>query len=421
MILEFGYGNGIQTAEVPDSCVQAILLSNEMEHERRGADAVRYSLEHPIDSPRLRDIAKPGEKIVIVTSDISRPLPSFDVLPSVLDELALAGVKDEDITVVFGLGSHRGHTKEEMIKLVGSEVFSRVRCVDSDPSDCVRYGITSRGTPVDITRTVAEADRRICLGNVEFHYFAGYSGGYKAIMPGASTPAAIQANHSMMVREEAKAASIDGNPIREDIEEAGAMVGVDFIVNVVLDEHKKIVYSAAGDVVAAHRDACRYLDRMYLKPIEKRADIVIVSQGGAPKDANLYQTQKALDNAKHAVRDGGTIILVGACPEGLGSKVFQEWLTEAEKPSDLTERVNRSFKLGGHKAAAIAMVLEKAEIMLVSEMDDDFVRSIFLTPMHSVQEALDAAIKKHGQNASVIAMPFGGATLPVCSPERRQA
>ena len=421
MKLEFGYGNGIQTAEVPDSCVQAVLLSNEMEHERRGADAVRYSLEHPIDSPRLRDIAKPGEKIVIVTSDISRPLPSFDVLPSVLDELALAGVKDEDITVVFGLGSHRGHTKEEMIKLVGSEVFSRVRCVDSDPSDCVRYGITSRGTPVDITRTVAEADRRICLGNVEFHYFAGYSGGYKAIMPGASTPAAIQANHSMMVREEAKAASIDGNPIREDIEEAGAMVGVDFIVNVVLDEHKKIVYSAAGDVVDAHRDACRYLDRMYLKPIEKRADIVIVSQGGAPKDANLYQTQKALDNAKHAVRDGGTIILVGACPEGLGSKVFQEWLTEAEKPSDLTERVNRSFKLGGHKAAAIAMVLEKAEIMLVSEMDDDFVRSIFLTPMHSVQEALDAAIKKHGQNASVIAMPFGGATLPVCSPERRQA
>ena len=291
MILEFGYGNGIQTAEVPDSCVQAVLLSNEMEHERRGADAVRYSLEHPIDSPRLRDIAKPGEKIVIVTSDISRPLPSFDVLPSVLDELALAGVKDEDITVVFGLGSHRGHTREEMIKLVGSEVFSRVRCVDSDPSDCVRYGITSRGTPVDITRTVAEADRRICLGNVEFHYFAGYSGGYKAIMPGASTPAAIQANHSMMVREEAKAASIDGNPIREDIEEAGAMVGVDFIVNVVLDEHKKIVYSAAGDVIAAHRDACRYLDRMYLKPIEKRADIVIVSQGGAPKDANLYQTQ----------------------------------------------------------------------------------------------------------------------------------
>ena len=415
MILEFGYGNGIQTAEVPDSCVQAVLLSNEMEHERRGADAVRYSLEYPIDSPRLRDIAKPGEKIVIVTSDISRPLPSFDVLPSVLDELALAGVKDEDITVVFGLGSHRGHTKEEMIKLIGSGVFSRVRCVDSDPSDCVHYGTTSRGTPVDITRTVAEADRRICLGNVEFHYFAGYSGGYKAIMPGASTPAAIQANHSMMVCEEAKAASIDGNPIREDIEEAGAMVGVDFIVNVVLDEHKKIVYSAAGDVIAAHRDACRYLDRMYLKPIEKRADIVIVSQGGAPKDANLYQTQKALDNAKHAVRKGGTIILIGACNEGLGNKIFEDWLLTAKKPADLIERVHREFKLGGHKAAAIAMVLENADVMLVSEMDDDFVKSIFLDPQKSAQAAFDKAMVKYGSAASVIAMPFGGATLPVAA------
>ena len=431
MILEFGYGSGIQTVDVPDGCVQAVMLSNEMEHERAGAEAVRFALRHPIGTPRLKDLAaakleelaaKSGSatdgsakapRFVIVTSDISRPLPSFDVLPSVLDELASAGVRDDQITIVFGLGSHRGHTPEEMERLVGTDVFARVKCVDSDPSDCVNYGTTKRGTPVDITRTVAEADFRIALGNVEFHYFAGYSGGYKALMPGVSTPSAIQANHRMMVQAEAKAASLEGNPIREDIEEAGAMVGLDFIVNVVLDEHKRIVYAAAGDPVAAHRDACRYLDRMYLKPFEKLADIVIVSQGGAPKDANLYQTQKALDNARHAVRKGGTIILIGACPEGLGSKVFEEWLTEAEKPADLVTRVRSNFKLGGHKAAAIAMVLENAEIMLVSEMDDGFVRSIFLTPMPSAQAAFDAALAKHGPSASVIAMPFGGATLPV--------
>ena len=416
MLLEFGYGKTIQTVDVPDRNLKAVLLSNDIKHERRGADAVRFALEHPIESPRLKDLVKTGQKIVIVTSDISRPLPSFDVLPSVLDELSAAGVKDEDITVVFGLGSHRGHTPEEMERLVGSSVFKRVRCVDSDPSDCVRFGITKRGTPVDITRVVAEADFRICLGNVEFHYFAGYSGGYKAIMPGVSTPEAIQANHSMMVNENAHAAKIGGNPLREDIEEAGAMVGVDFIVNVVLDEHKQIVYAAAGDVTQAHRDACRYLDRMYLKQIDERADIVIVSQGGAPKDANLYQTQKALDNAKHAVRKGGTIILIGACPEGLGSKVFEEWLISAEKPADLTKRLRRSFRLGGHKAAAIALVLENADIMLVSEMDDEFVRSIFLDPQRSAQEAFDKAMAKYGPSASVIAMPFGGATLPVASP-----
>ena len=415
MLLEFGYGKGIQTVEVPEENLQAVLLSNEMEHERRGAEAVRYALEHPIGSPRLKDIAPAGKKIVFITSDISRPLPSYDVLPSVLDELSSAGVKDEDVTVVFALGSHRKHTPEEMERLAGSEAYSRVRCVDSDPSDCVRFGVTKRGTPVDITRVVAEADFRICLGNVEFHYFAGYSGGYKAIMPGVSTPEAIQANHRLMVDENAHAAKMEGNPLREDIEEAGAMVGVDFIVNAVLDEHRHIVYAAAGDVTLAHRDACRYLDKMYIKPIEKRADIVIVSQGGAPKDANLYQTQKALDNAKHAVRKGGTIILIGACNEGLGNKIFEAWLLDAKKPADLIERVHREFKLGGHKAAAIAMVLENADVMLVSEMDDDFVKSIFLDPQKSAQAAFDKAMAKYGSAASVIAMPFGGATLPVAA------
>ncbi|MBQ1712010.1 MAG: nickel-dependent lactate racemase [Firmicutes bacterium] len=437
MKLEFGYGKGIQTVEVPDANVKAVMLSNEMEHQRRGADAVKYALDHPAGTPGLKELAaakmaefaaesgsaaagsgisvsaNPAPRFVIITSDISRPLPSYDVLPSVLDELSSAGVKDEQITVVFGLGSHRGHTPEEMERLVGEDVYARVKCVDSDPNDCVSFGTTRRGTPVDITRTVAEADFRIALGNVEFHYFAGYSGGYKALMPGVSTPAAIQANHSMMVRDEAKAASLEGNPIREDIEEAGAMVGLDFIVNVVLDEHKKIVYAAAGHPLAAHRDACRYLDRMYIKPVEEPADIVIVSQGGAPKDVNLYQTQKALDNASHAVKKGGTVILIGACPEGLGNKVFEEWIRAAEKPEDLLTRVRENFKLGGHKAAAIAMVLKNAEIMLVSEMDDAFVRSIFLTPMPSAQAAFDAAFAKHGPSASIIAMPFGGATLPV--------
>jgi len=412
MLLEFGYGRGVQTVDVPDENLLDVLVSNPMEHELCGAAAVKRALGSPIGSRPLRELAKPGQKVVIVTSDISRPLPSYDVLPGVLEELSAAGIPDSDITVVFALGSHRAHTEEEKKKLAGEEAYSRVRCIDSDPSDCVRFGVTKRGTPVDITRSVAEADFRVCLGNVEFHYFAGYSGGYKAIMPGASTPAAIQANHRMMVEEAAHAGKLEGNPIREDIEEAGAMVGVDFIVNAVLDEHRNIVYAAAGDVQLAHRDACRYLDRMYLKKIEKRADIVIVSQGGAPKDANLYQVQKALDNAKHAVKKGGTVILAGACNEGLGSKTFEDWLLAAKKPEDLIERVHSAFQLGGHKAAAIAMVLRDADIDLVSEMDDDLVRSIFLTPRHSIQEALDLALERYGRDASVIAMPFGGATLP---------
>ena len=232
-------------------------------------------------------------------------------------------------------------------------------------------------------------------------------------MPGVSTPSAIQANHRMMVDEKACAGNLNGNPIRADIEESETFCHLSFIVNPILDEHKHIVYCVAGDVTEAHRAGCKYLDLMYRKPLKRRADIVIVSQGGAPKDANLYQTQKALDNSKYAVRDGGTIIVIGACNEGLGSAKFEEWLTTAQTADELIERVGKDFQLGGHKAAAIAMVLKHAKIVLISEMDDDFVRSIFLEPGHSAQEEFDKAYAKYGEDCSVICMPFGGATLPM--------
>ena len=391
----------------------AVLTANELEHERRGADAVDYALENPIGSDRLGAMVKPGQKIAIITSDISRPLPSYDVLPSVLKELEAAGIPDEDITVVFALGSHRPQTEEERRKLAGDYAFDKVRCIDSDPEDCILMGTSSNGTPFAITRSVAEADFRIALGNIEFHYFAGYSGGVKALMPGVSTPEAIQANHSLMVSPDACAGKLEGNPVRQDLEEALSFCPVHYIVNAVLDEHKHIVYAVAGDVIKAHRVGCAYLDKMYRKPIPKRADIVLVSQGGAPKDANLYQTQKALDNAKHAVADGGTIIVIGACNEGLGSAKFEEWLVGSKKAHDMVERIGRDFQLGGHKAAAIGMVLDRANIDLVSEMDDDFVRSIFLNPQPSAQAAFDEAMDKYGPDATVIAMPFGGATLPI--------
>lgn len=412
MKLRFGFGTGFQEVEVPDKNLIAELHANDVPVELTGEAEVRRALIAPIGSPRLKDIVHPGEKIAIITSDITRPMPTRLVMPALLDELYAGGVRKEDVTLVFALGSHRKHTEAEQKKLAGERAWNEIKCADSDPDDCVHYGTTSRGTPVDITRVVAEADRRICLGNIEYHYFAGYSGGAKAIMPGVSTRAAIQANHSRMVLPEAKAGALETNPLRMDIEEAGAMVGIDFILNVVLSEHKEILKAVAGDATEAHRAGCRFLDRLYRKELKEPADIVLVSQGGAPKDLNLYQTQKALDNAKHAVKDGGVIILIGSCKEGLGERTFEQWMTEADSAHSLIERIGREFKLGGHKAAAIAMVLERAEVDLVSELDDDFVRSIFLKPYKTAQDALDHAFSKLGPDARVLAMPYGGSTLP---------
>ena len=415
MKLEFGFGTSTQCVEVPSQNLLGVLAPNPVPLGLSGEDEVRRALGAPIHSPALRDIIKPGEKIAIVTSDITRPMPTYMVMPALLDELYAAGASKEDITLVYALGSHRQHTEEERRKLAGDRAWSEIACIDGDSSDCVHIGVTSRGTPVDIVRVVAEADRRICLANIEYHYFAGYSGGAKSIMPGVSTRDAIQSNHSRMVEEAACAGHLEGNPVREDIEEAAALMGIDFILNVVLDEHKKIIKAVAGNAVYAHREGCAFLDELYLKRIPERADIVLVSQGGAPKDLNLYQTQKALDNAKHAVKKGGVIILIGSCKEGLGEHVFEEWITGAPTAHSLIDRIQKEFRLGGHKAAAIAMVLENSSIYLVSDLSPDFVKSIFLTPYPDAQTALDAAFTKLGKNATVLAMPYGGSTLPRCN------
>ena len=377
------------------------------------AAEVRRALANPIGTPKLSEIVKPGEKIVIITSDVTRPVPSWVVVPCVVEELEKAGVKDDDITVVFGLGSHRGQTDEERKRLVGEDIYNRIRCIDSDPDNCEHLGTCKNGTSVDIFRPVMEADRRILVGNVEYHYFAGYSGGMKAIMPGVSTREAIQSNHKNMIRPGAYAGHLEGNPVREDIEETYNFCPVDFIVNVALDDHKQIAFAAAGDRIKAHREACRFLDSIYKIKIDKPRDVVIVSTGGYPKDINLYQAQKSIDNAKHAVREGGIMVVAASCKEGYGSDTFGKWIQNYDKPEDRIKAIHEHFELGGHKSAALALVQQKCDIYLVTDMDDALVTKANMTPFHDLQTAVDAALAKMGKDSDVYVIPIGGSTLPM--------
>jgi len=413
MKIELNYGKGKAGVSVPDENIREILSPNSVELELTGIDEVNRALENPIGSGRLKDIVKKGESVCIITSDITRPMPSKLVLPAVLEELYRGGVENHDITVVFALGNHRTHTEDEKKYLVGEEAYSKIRCIDSDRSRILHLGTTSLGTPVDIFEEVVKADRVICLGNIEYHYFAGYSGGAKAIMPGVSSRAAIQANHSRMVQPEAAAGRLDGNPVRDDIDEVARFVPIDFIVNVVLDEHKNIIKSVAGDYLKAHRAGCSFLDEIYKLEIPKPADIVVVSAGGYPKDLNMYQAQKALDNAGHAVREGGIIVWIASCREGLGEKTFEKWMTGHERSEDMITDIRLNFELGGHKAAAIAMVLKKARVLLVSELQPEFVRNLHLEPCATVPEALELAMQITGPGSKILAMPYGGSTLPI--------
>jgi nickel-dependent lactate racemase len=410
--VELAYGHRFLRVQVPSANLQAILWPKKGGKVREESTLLQEALSHPVGTPRLQDLVRRGQKVVIMTSDMTRPCPSDRLLPPVLDALAMAGIPDDDITIVMALGLHRPMTEVEMETAVGPGVYSRVQVVNHDPDDTVHLGVTSAGTPVEIFRPVVEADVRICLGNLELHYFAGYSGGAKAVLPGCASRATLTANHAMMVRPEAAAGRLDGNPLRADLEAGTAILGVDFILNVVMDRHR-IVGAVAGDVTAAHRRGCELVAARGIVEIERPADVVLVSAGGHPKDLNLYQAQKAMDNAAYAVRDGGALILLAECPEGLGSQTFETWLTEASSPDELLVRIQQEFVLGGHKAAAVAAVLKRARVYLVSALPLDLVTRCWMIPFDEPNAAMAMALGELGPDARVLVLPQAGSVLPV--------
>lgn len=407
------YGRGeVQEVEIDQEHFLGILEHRPVSKSAPAGLGLEAALACPVGSTRLREMVAPGERVAVVTSDITRPFPSREVLPAVLWELAAGGVRRQDITIVLAIGNHRFHTEAEKVRLVGEEVYKHYQVLDADGSQALPVGTTSRGTPLQIFAPVAEADRRVLLGNVEYHYFAGYSGGVKALVPGCASHETIQRNHGHMVEVGAEAGSLESNPVRQDLEEILNFLPVDFIFNVVLDENKKVLAAYGGHPIQAHRQAAQYLDAIYRVEVCQLADIVIASAGGYPKDINLYQAQKAIDNAWRAVRPGGILILVAQCLEGLGDEVLERWAGEASSPDELINRARTAFELGGHKAAAIAMVAKKISIFLVSELDPVWAQKLFLVPFSDLAQALAEARNRLGPHPSILVIPQAGSVLP---------
>ncbi len=405
---------GKQQVDVPLAGLNVIgtLRPNELPPLADPDATIRQALVHPTDRPPLRDYARGKASAVIVVSDLTRPSPSHLLVPPLLDELNLAGIKDDRITILVALGIHRPLTDAELTTLVGEGVRHRVAVINHDPDDVVDLGQTSHGTPVVVNRHYAEADIKICTGNIDLHFFAGYAGGAKAMMPGLSTREAIRNNHRMMTSPESRSGNLEGNPVRADIDEAGQIARIDFILNAVLNESKQVVGVVAGDPISAHRAGCQLVDRMYKVELPQQADLVIAGAGGFPKDLNVYQAQKALDNASHAVRPGGVIILIARCQEGLGEDVFAEWVNHGPSPEEVIRRIEADFVMGGHKAAAIARVRQQATMILVSELDHDLARKCFFIPANSIDEAITLAQRELGDAPRTLLMPYAGYTLP---------
>ena len=377
--------------------------------------AVERALREPIGTKQLSEIAKPGDKVAIVVDDSTRVTPSYLMVPPLLDELNKAGVKDGDVTVIFGCGTHRAVKPDEMKKLVGEETLKRVRAVNHDcnAKDQVFLGKTSFGTKVYVNKVFADADVKILVGDVDLHYYAGYGGGRKSVLPAVSSAETIQHNHAMLLHPKSRTGVLDGNPVHEDMVEAAKLAKVDFILNIVTNSKLELVQAFAGDLELAFYEGVKLVDEMYKVPIDRRADIVVVSPGGHPLDINLYQAYKGVDNALEAVKRGGVIVLVAECPEGHGHDVFHEWMTKLKNLKAMEKEVKKRFRIGGHKAYYLLKALQKVKIIFVSVMPDYYAVNLFkLKTARVVNDALRGAFDIVGKNAKVWAMPLGNLTFP---------
>jgi nickel-dependent lactate racemase len=411
------YGKSEVCVRIPTRNFLGSIEPKEKQYNVPDAKAeIERALKEPIGSKRLGEIVKSEHKVAIVVDDATRPAPSHLMVPAILDELNAAGVKDENVTVIFGCGTHRAVTHEEAVKILSEAVLNRVKTISHDckAKDLVYVGTTQKhGTKVYLNRVFAEADVKILTGDVCLHYYAGYGGGRKSILPAVSGEETIKHNHAMLLDTNARTGALDGNPVHEDMVEAAKLAKVDFILNVVTNSKEEVVKAFAGDLEQAFYEGVKVVDEMYRMSVDLKADIVVVSPGGYPSDLNLFQAYKGVDSALEVVKRGGVIVLVAECPEGHGNQVFYDWMVKFGDTKAVEREIKRNFVLGGHKAYYLLKALQNHQIILVSSMPDYYATNIFkLKTARAVNDALDEAFKIAGKNAKVWAMPYGNFTLP---------
>ena len=377
---------------------------------------IERALREPIGSKRIDEIVKPEHKVAIVIDDSTRKTPSKLMLKPVISELNKAGVKDENILIIFGCGTHREVTHDEAVKIIGPELIDRIKTISHRCKDenLVYVGTTkSHGNKIYLNREFTEADIRILLGDVGFHYYAGYGGGRKSVIPAVAGEETIKNNHALLLSSNAKTGVLEQNPVNEDMIEGARMAKVDFIVNIVTNSKGEVVRAFAGDMEKAFEKAVELVDEMYRVSVDRRADIVVVSCGGAPSDINLFQAYKAVDGALDVVKRGGVIVLVAECLEGHGNQVFYDWMVRHGELKPVEREIKRNFQLGGHKAYYLLKALQNHTIILVSSLPDYYATNIFkMKTARAVNEAMNEAFSIAGSSARVWAITHGHSILP---------
>ena len=415
--IEFPYGKTKLVHSFDEDTLAGVLTSFIGEYKPTGTptELVRRALEAPVGSPKLSEVARGKQNIVIIASDHTRPVPSKVIIPEMLREIRSTNT-DAKITILIATGCHRETTREELVSKFGEDIVSseNIYVHDCDEREkLVNIGTLPSGGECEINRIALEADLLIAEGFIEPHFFAGFSGGRKSVLPGIAGRSTVLANHcsEFIDHPYARTGVLDGNPIHRDMLWAAKKAGLSFIVNVVLNEDKEVIYAVAGDAEAAHEDGVRFLSSL-CGAEHVDADVVITTNGGYPLDQNMYQAGKGMTAAEATVRQDGVIIMLAESGDGIGGDHFYHQLadeSDIHKTMDIFRSRGRLETVPDQWQTQILLrVLMHAGVIYVSEMDDEVVRNMHMTPAHSIEEALHIAKQMIGKDdVKIAAIPDG--------------
>lgn len=407
-----------------EDTVLDLLQADEPQNSISQDNIIIDSLLNPIGTAPLVELVTAGETVCIVVPDLTRSWQRIDFyLPYVVQELNKGGVRDEDIILLLATGTHRAHTDDEKIKLVGKELAKRLKIIDHDCNDnnnLLFIGKTTYETPLYINRIALEADHLILTGGIIFHDMAGFGGGRKSILPGIAGYKTIMANHSLLLDEEKggiketiRGGVLTGNPLHEDMLEAASIVNPSFILNVIINSKGEIAAAVAGCYKKAHQTGCEIVKKRYGIEIPEQADLVIASSGGYPKDINLYQGSKALVNAAYAAKDDGYIILLAECIEGIGHNQVAEIFNNFTNAEERENYLKHNFTVSRYIGYLITLIAKKHNILLVSDLESKVLNNTGIVLFKNFEDALGFAIENLDNNYKSYLIPDAANVMPV--------
>jgi len=401
MEVTFPYGKEEIVVDIPEKNLVKVVQAKEKKAENE-EQIIEKALNEPAN---LKILKKLKGKIAIVVDDKTRPCPTKKILPHLLDKIK------GDVRIIFATGTHVPVNEKEAEELLGKEIADSYEWLShSQDAKFVDYGVTSFGTPLFFNAAFANADTKILVGDVEYHYFAGYGGGRKSVLPGVAAETTIETNHKRMFHEKARFGILDGNPVHEDMEEAAGIVGVDFCLNVVMNGRHEIVGAFAGNHKEVLRKGAQLVDEMYRVNIPHKVDAAIIAADGFPHDINLYQAMKAIQTVIDVVKEGGTIVLIAQCKEGHGSEKFYSEMGKYESSDEIKKDLMKKFVMGKHKVYYMLKATEKVKLYMVTDMDDELVAHFRMEKIDS-DEILDKIYERHGGKVKILASPHASTSL----------